>query len=117
MSIVRIYRRVRTRDRGHASAAPPLCVFVRSRTFTRRWWTTRLGRTPASASSLDTDTRKQLTKGGSNIAAAKVVGKVIAERAIAAGVSLVVFDRGGTNYHGPRQSSRSDAAREARLKF
>jgi len=50
------------------------------------------------------------------VAAAKVVGKVIAERAIAAGVLQVVFDRGGYKYHG-RVKSLADAAREAGLKF
>jgi large subunit ribosomal protein L18 len=72
-------------------------------------------RTLASASSLDKETRGQ-TKGGGNIAAAKVVGKVIAERALAAGVQQVVFDRGGYRYHG-RVEALANAAREAGLKF
>ncbi len=73
------------------------------------------GRTLAAASSLDKDTRQQ-TKRGANIAAAKVVGKAIAERAQAAGISQVVFDRGGYKYHG-RVKALADAAREAGLKF
>lgn len=72
-------------------------------------------RTLVSASSLDKETRK-LTKGGANIAAAKVVGKAVAERAKAAGVTQVVFDRGGYQYHG-RVKALADAAREAGLKF
>jgi large subunit ribosomal protein L18 len=55
-------------------------------------------------------------KGGGNVAAAKVVGKEIAERAKAAGLAKVVFDRGGYKYHG-RVKALADAAREAVLKF
>ena len=73
------------------------------------------GRTLAAASSLDKETRKDLKAGG-NIAAAKLIGRKIAERARAAGVELVVFDRGGYKYHG-RISALADAAREAGLKF
>ncbi len=68
-----------------------------------------------SASSLDKEVRAQI-KGGGNIAASKVVGKVIAERARAKGVENVVFDRGGYQYHG-RVQALADAAREAGLKF
>jgi large subunit ribosomal protein L18 len=53
---------------------------------------------------------------GGNLAAAKVVGKAIAERAQAKGISHVVFDRGGYLYHG-RVKALADAAREAGLKF
>jgi large subunit ribosomal protein L18 len=75
----------------------------------------RSGRTVASASSVDKETKKGL-KGGGNIASAKAVGKIIAERAKAAGVSKVVFDRGGYKYHG-RVKALADAAREAGLQF
>ncbi len=75
----------------------------------------RTGRTLAAASSLDKEVRKQI-KGGGNIAAAKVVGKAIAERARAAGMEQVVFDRGGYQYHG-RIQALAEAAREAGLKF
>jgi large subunit ribosomal protein L18 len=75
----------------------------------------RSGRTLASASSVDKEIKKAL-KGGGNIASAKAVGKVIAERAKAAGVSKVVFDRGGYKYHG-RVKALADAAREAGLQF
>src|SRR3954471_8841251 len=57
------------------------------------------GRTLASASSTNTDVRGEWKNGG-NITAAKLVGKAIAERAKAAGVSQVAFDRGGRKYHG-----------------
>ena len=75
----------------------------------------RTGKTLASASSVDKETKKNL-KGGGNIAAAKVIGKAIADRAKAAGVSKVVFDRGGYKYHG-RVKALADAAREAGLQF
>ena len=55
-------------------------------------------------------------KNGGNIASAKLVGKLIAEKAIAAGVKLVCFDRGGRMYHG-RVKALAEAARTAGLKF
>lgn len=72
----------------------------------------------ASASTLDKDVRKQLGEAGksSNIAAAEIVGKHIAERAKVAGVEKVAFDRSGFAYHG-RVKALADAAREAGLKF
>jgi large subunit ribosomal protein L18 len=75
----------------------------------------RKGETLASASSIEKDTRGNL-KTGANIAAAKVVGKLVAERATAKGVTAVVFDRGSYLYHG-RIKALADAAREAGLKF
>jgi large subunit ribosomal protein L18 len=73
------------------------------------------GKTLAAASSTLDDVRGSLKNGG-NIAAAKQVGKAIAERAKAAGVSAVAFDRGGRKYHG-RVKALADAAREGGLKF
>jgi large subunit ribosomal protein L18 len=73
------------------------------------------GRTLASASSLETGVRGELPNGG-NIAAAKLVGKTIAERAKAAGITKIAFDRGGRKYHG-RVKALADAAREGGLKF
>ena len=75
----------------------------------------RSGRTLLSASSVDKETKKGL-KGGGNIASAKAVGKIVADRAKAAGVTKVVFDRGGYKYHG-RVKALADAAREAGLQF
>jgi len=60
--------------------------------------------------------KKENRRTGGNVAAAKVVGKTIAERAKAKGVSKVVFDRGGYIYHG-RVKALADAAREAGLQF
>ena len=73
------------------------------------------GRTPASASSTVTDVRGDLRNGG-NVEAAKRVGRAIAERAKAAGVTKVAFDRGGRMYHG-RIKALADAAREGGLQF
>jgi len=69
----------------------------------------------ASASTAEPDVRKQLTNGG-NVEAAKVVGKLIAERAKAKGVAEVAFDRSGFKYHG-RVKALADTARENGLKF
>ena len=69
----------------------------------------------ASASSLEPEVRKTLSNGG-NTGAAAVIGKLIAERAIKAGIEQVAFDRGGFQYHG-RVKALAEAAREAGLKF
>ncbi len=73
------------------------------------------GRTLAAASSLDEALRAKL-KTGADRAAAGEVGKLIAERAIKAGIKEVVFDRGGYLYHG-RVRALADAAREGGLSF
>jgi large subunit ribosomal protein L18 len=96
-------------------ARPRLCVFRSSKHIYAQVIDDASGRTLATASSVDKETRKQL-KGGSNVAAAKVIGKLVAERAIAAGIQQVVFDRGGYKYHG-RVQALAAAAREAGLKF
>jgi len=70
----------------------------------------------ASASTLQGDVRKSIEGGSKNKAAAAVIGRVIAERALAAGVDSVAFDRSGFLYHG-RIQALADAAREAGLKF
>ena len=71
------------------------------------------GRTVAQASTVDKDLRGQVTYGG-NKDAAKLVGRAIAERALAAGVKEVAFDRREYQYHG-RVAALADAAREAGL--
>jgi len=70
------------------------------------------GRTLAAASTVE----KGLTKMGGNIAAAKLIGKLIAERGLAKGIKKVVFDRGLSLYHG-RVKALADAAREGGLEF
>ena len=94
---------------------PRLCVYRSLEHIYAQLIDDRAGRTLVSASSADKDTKKSL-KGGGNVAAAKVVGKNIADRAKAAGVSKVVFDRDGYKYHG-RVKALADAAREAGLQF
>jgi large subunit ribosomal protein L18 len=77
------------------------------------------GKTLVSASTAEgkkAEGQKEVRRTGGNVASAKAVGKTIAERAKAKGVSQVVFDRGGYIYHG-RVKALADAAREAGLKF
>jgi large subunit ribosomal protein L18 len=69
----------------------------------------------AAASTLEADVKKETPNGG-NKAAASIVGRLIAERARAAGVENVAFDRSGFRYHG-RVQALADAARENGLKF
>lgn len=75
----------------------------------------RAGRTVAAASSLEKPMREEL-KTGADKGAAAAVGKLVAERALAAGVTAVVFDRGPYLYHG-RVKALADAAREGGLNF
>ena len=74
------------------------------------------GKTLAAAASTSAEIRGAELKNGGNIAAAKKVGKEIANRAKAAGITAVCFDRGGRRYHG-RVKALADAAREGGLKF
>lgn len=74
-----------------------------------------VGNTLVSASTLDKAVKEKVEFGG-NIGAAAEVGKLVAERALAAGITAVVFDRGGYPYHG-RVKALADAAREAGLNF
>ena len=69
----------------------------------------------AAASTVEADVRAQVSNGG-NVGAAQVVGKLIAERAKAAGIEAVAFDRAGFQYHG-RVKALAEAAREGGLKF
>ncbi len=73
------------------------------------------GRTLASASTMEKEMREKIAYGGNKEAAAEI-GKMIAERAVKAGVDKVVFDRGAYLYHG-RVKALADAAREAGLTF
>ena len=71
-----------------------------------------------AASSVEPTVKAAFDKetGGGNVAGAKAIGKVVAERLIASGVNKVVFDRGGFLYHG-RVQAMADAVREAGLQF
>jgi len=110
----RVHQRVRTKLSGSAER-PRLCVYRSLGHIYAQVIDDQSGKTIVSASSVDKDTKKGL-KGGGNVAAAKVIGKTVAERAKAAGVTKVVFDRGGYKYHG-RVKALADAAREAGLQF
>jgi large subunit ribosomal protein L18 len=110
----RIHERVRTRVSG-TTERPRLCIYRSLGHIYAQVIDDTGGKTLVSASSVDGGTKKNL-KGGGNVAAAKVIGKAIAERAKAAGITKVVFDRGGYKYHG-RVKALADAAREAGLQF
>jgi large subunit ribosomal protein L18 len=110
----RVHERVRNRVEG-TPERPRLAVYRSLGHIYAQVIDDRSGKTLVSASSIDGETKKNL-KGGGNVAAAKVIGKTVAERAKAAGVNKVVFDRGGYKYHG-RVKALADAAREAGLQF
>jgi len=110
----RIHRRVRQKVSG-TTERPRLTVYRSINQIYAQVIDDRAGTTLVSASSIDKETRKE-TKGGGNVATAKIIGRIIAKRAIAAGITKVVFDRGGYKYHG-RVEALANAAREAGLKF
>jgi large subunit ribosomal protein L18 len=108
-------QRVRFRLRQTAKGRVRLSVYRSSRHIYAQVIDDAAGRTLAAASTLDAGLRSGL-KTGADVAAATAVGKLIAERAKAAGVERVVFDRGGYLYHG-RVKALADAAREGGLDF
>ena len=107
--------RVRKSVRGAANGRARLSVFRSSKHIYAQVIDDVNGRTVASASSLDKDLKGKLKTGGDKEAAVEV-GKLVAQRAQAAGVETVVFDRGGYMYHG-RIKALADAAREGGLSF
>jgi large subunit ribosomal protein L18 len=107
--------RVRHTLRRTAHGRARLSVFRSSKHIYAQVIDDQAGSTVAAASTLDKDLKGALKK-GSDLAAAQAVGKLVAERALAAGVTKVVFDRGGYLYHG-RVKALADAAREAGLNF
>jgi large subunit ribosomal protein L18 len=106
-----VRRKVRLAARGRAR----LSVFRSSKHIYAQVIDDVKGTTVAAASSLE-KTLREGAKTGANIAAAKAVGKLIAERAKEKGIKDVVFDRGGYLYHG-RVKALADAAREGGLNF
>ena len=98
-----------------ASDKPRLSVFRSSKHIYAQVIDDAQGRTLAAASSIDKAVKGQL-KSGADKAAAANVGKLLAERALQAGVTKVVFDRGGYMFHG-RIKALADAAREGGLSF
>jgi len=107
---LRRHRRVRKHVGGTAER-PRLAVFRSNRHIVAQVIDDVAGRTLAAASTVEKDVRTGAT--GNKEAAARI-GKLVAERAKAAGVTKVVFDRGGNLYHG-RVAAVADAAREAGL--
>ncbi len=108
-------RRLRAHIRRKAIGRPRLTVFRSSRHIYAQVIDDAKGATVAAASTVDKGLQGKL-KTGADIAAAKEVGKLIAERAVAAGVKEVVFDRGAYMFHG-RVKALADAAREGGLQF
>ncbi|MEW6249412.1 MAG: 50S ribosomal protein L18 [Planctomycetota bacterium] len=107
-------RRVRRRVSGTVQR-PRLVVSRSVRNIAAQIIDDGTGRTLCAASTLAPDLRTQLKSGG-NVAAAKVVGKALGEKARQLGIERVALDRRGRRYHG-RVKALADAAREAGLKF
>jgi large subunit ribosomal protein L18 len=112
---IRRKNRNRRRLRKVGTGRLRLCVFRSHQNIYAQIIDDVAGHTVASASSLDKDMRDVVKNGGTKDAAVEI-GKKIAERAKAAGVDKVVFDRGGYLFHG-RVKAFADAAREAGLTF
>jgi large subunit ribosomal protein L18 len=107
--------RVRRVLTARAAGRPRLSVHRSSKHIYAQVIDDAAGKTVAAASTLEKDV-KGSSKTGADKAAAAAVGKLIAERALKAGVKEVVFDRGGYLYHG-RVKALGDAAREGGLQF
>jgi large subunit ribosomal protein L18 len=107
----RIHQRIRRKLRG-TTERPRLAVFRSVAHIYAQVIDDVAGKTLVSASTVD----KGAKADGGNVAAAKSIGKLVAERAKEKGVKQVVFDRGGYQYHG-RIKALADAAREAGLEF
>ena len=118
---LRIHGRIRARVAGTAER-PRLAVFRSLKHIYAQVVDDAAGRTLVSAATLSKGSGAKATgKGakpayGGNVAAAKLIGKLVAERALEAGIKDVVFDRGGHRYHG-RVKALAEAAREAGLRF
>jgi large subunit ribosomal protein L18 len=108
----RRHRRVRKKVVGTAER-PRLAVFRSNRHIVAQVIDDRAGHTLAAASTVEAALRSQPS---GNATAAGAVGRLVAERALAAGVTKVVFDRGGARYHG-RVAALATAAREAGLEL
>jgi large subunit ribosomal protein L18 len=107
----RIHARIRRKLRGTAER-PRLAVFRSVAHIYAQVIDDAEGKTLVSASSVD----KGAKTNGGNVAAAKAIGKTVAERAKVKGIKRVVFDRGGYQYHG-RVKALAEAARAAGLEF
>lgn len=113
----RLKRKIRIRKKIHTGGGRPrLCVFRSARHVYAQIIDDKEGRTLFSASSLEKDLPAVPAEGNQKIELAKIIGKRIAERALAGGIKQVVFDRNGFIYHG-RVKAVADGAREAGLDF
>ncbi len=111
---IRRHRRIRKKLSG-STERPRLCVFRSNQHIYVQIIDDVVGRTLVAASTKDRAARDRVTV-ASKTEASTAVGKLIAERALDAGIKQVVFDRGGYRYHG-RVKAVADAAREAGLDF
>lgn len=111
---VKKHKKIRNRFSG-TSERPRLAVFRSNNHMYAQVIDDTVGNTLVSACTLQKDVKAQLEK-TNNVDAAAYLGKVIAERALAKGITEVVFDRGGFIYHG-KVKALAEAAREAGLKF
>lgn len=110
-------RQLRVRKNVHGTTERPrLNVFRSNQNIYAQLIDDSVGKTLVSASTLDPEVKGRLEGNGGTVDAAKIVGEVVAKRALAAGVTKVVFDRGGFLYHG-RVAALAAAAREAGLEF
>lgn len=109
-------RKYSVRRKLHSTPDKPrMCIFRSSRHIACQLIDDSTGRTLASAGTGQSGVREQIQYGG-NCEAAKIVGRIIGERATEAGIKQVQFDRGWYKYHG-RVAALADAAREAGLAF
>lgn len=111
----RRHRRVRRRVSG-TPERPRLNVFRSALHIYAQIIDDTRGHTLASASTLDPEVKAQLSNGLKKVDEARIVGRVLAQRALAQGIKKVVFDRGGYKYHG-RVRALADGAREGGLEF
>jgi len=110
-------RHLRSRRRlAGTTERPRLCVFRSSRHMYAQLIDDVQQRTLCAASTLDPELKTELKGSPATVAAAKLVGELLGRRAMAKGVSKVVFDRGGYQYHG-RVAAVAEAARAAGLDF
>lgn len=112
----RIRRARKVRAKIRELRVPRLCVHRTPRHIYAQVIDANGGKTLASASTIDKSLRGEVEGHSGNVDAAALVGKTLAERAKAAGVETVAFDRSGFRYHG-RVKALADAAREGGLKF
>src|SRR5690554_1446533 len=115
----RVKRHLRLRKKVTGNAERPrLSVFKSLRHIYAQIIDDTAGKTILCASTLEPEIKKQTdkAKSGGNVEGAKIVGEIIAERALANGIKKVVFDRGGNIYHG-RVAALAEAARKKGLDF